>query len=88
MKINELLDNTKKITIIVFYTILIISTFVFTVNYGFTNWTEVSAEVSESITEAAKIVHCEIDYKDFHFKGMCSEKEQIFSFLNQTVMKE
>ncbi len=38
-------------------------------------------DLEETIENLGKMVSCEIDYKDFHYKGLCSKKEDIFNFL-------
>jgi len=66
----------------IFYVFLIIVLIIFTYNYAFVDWEEVSNEFSETFEGIGKVISCEIDYKDFHYSGFCANNERIFDFLN------
>ena len=79
--------DTKKIRDVcsaTFYVVLIFATIVFVVNYAFVDWEKVSEEMDSAVDKLLDSVHCEIDYKDFHYKGMCTDRQEIFDFLQNT----
>lgn len=63
-----------------FYVFLTIGLAVFVLNYGFTDWEQVANEFDEATTELVKSIHCEIEYKDFHYKGLCMDRDEVFDF--------
>ncbi len=67
---------------VLFYILLVISVFIFTINYAFVDWNDVSDNFVELTSELAEVISCEIDYKEFHYKGFCADREDIFEFLN------
>lgn len=68
--------------------LLMIAIIIFVFNYAFTDWEKISAEFSGSFKEISKTISCEVDYKDFHYKGYCINNDDIFSFLNNVSAKE
>lgn len=74
-KIESIFKTTLRI---VFIIVLI----VFVINYGFVNWDNVANKFASTGEELAKMVQCEINYKGFHYKGFCSDREDILTFLN------
>jgi len=78
---NKKIENIKNLSVTAFYIVLIVCIIVFTINYAFVDWEEVMEDFDEGMEDLMKGIYCEIDYKDFHFKGMCVDKEEIFNFL-------
>lgn len=78
---NDFLNYAK----IGFYVVLTAMVTMFIINYGFIDWEEVTIQFDDSVKELVNSVRCEIDYKDFHYKGFCQDQELIFNFLaNET----
>lgn len=75
-------------SIALFYLILAIGLIIFVVNYGFTDWEEVSANLDKTMENTLNAVRCEIDYNGFHYKGICSDKEEIFNFMENITKVE
>ncbi len=76
------LDKARKTAQIIWYVILIVVTFVFVINYGFTDWEKVSGDFVKATEDILEGIDCTIDYQDFHYEGMCLNQEEIFAFLN------
>jgi len=64
-----------------FYICMAVSLILFTFSYGVVDWNSVSNNLKESSNNLLETATCEIDYKDFHYKGLCSDKEEIFNFI-------
>ena len=68
-----------------FYLSMVLFTLSFTYSYAFTDWEEVAKDFNEGVDDMVDSVKCEIEYKEFYFEGLCTDKELIFDFLNNTV---
>ena len=79
---NKDIDKAKKILNLVLVVLFIVVVLIFVFNYGFTDWEAVSDEFSQSVKDLVEGFDCEIDYKDFHYRGVCLNQKEIFSFLN------
>ena len=65
-----------------FYLVLTASFVLFTWNYAFTDWEEVSSSIEDSTMQLLEGIHCEIDFLDFHYKGLCTDREEIFELMS------
>lgn len=70
-----------------FYVVLVLCFITFTISYAFTDWEQVMDDFSEGMTEMAETVQCEINYKGFHYKGFCTDKEIVLEYM-QNMTKE
>lgn len=71
----------KNISSTIFILIMTIGLIIFIINWGFVDWDEVSKEYTDTALELLDSVHCEIDYKDFHYKGLCVDRNEIFQIV-------
>jgi len=74
-------ERIKSILSNIFIIVMIFGSVVFIVNWGFTDWDKLSDEFQESSTQLLNGIHCEIDYKDFHYEGLCTDRKEIFDFI-------
>ena len=74
------LKKIKDILGIIGYGLFALMMIVFSIQYLTTDWEVVSDSFVQSVEELGKIISCEIDYKDFHYKGICSDAEMIFQY--------
>lgn len=44
-------------------------------------------DLAEAMDDLAKIVSCEIKYRDFYFNGFCSDTGEVLDFLNNQAMR-
>jgi len=80
---KEQIENFKNYSSTVFIWVLIVGTILFTINWGLTDWDEVSTDFSQSTLDLLDGVHCEIDYKEFHYEGMCIDRDEVFDFVKE-----
>lgn len=62
---------------IIFTTIFV----VFFISFMTVDWERVSDDFEGSIETLMDGMQCTIDYKGFHFEGMCIDQDQVFDFM-------
>lgn len=47
----------------------------------FSDFEGIAEDIALSSENLMNTIQCDIDYRDFHYSGLCTEKEEIFNFL-------
>lgn len=79
-------EKIKNWAIAIFYCILILAILTFTINYAFVDWDKISMQIDSAMSTMGESIQCKIDYKDFHYDGLCTNREEIFDFLNNSIL--
>lgn len=83
MKINTDWNKFKNMGIGVFYCVLAVAVIygLFSVMMFNEQGSLISDDQLEDVKELVESMHCEIEYKDFYYKGLCTDKEIILEYM-------